>query len=389
MGASRRARAAVVVGSIGIDLLVWHGAVRTVLGTAVPTWLPVLALALAHQSLWLVGRRPRLVLGIQIALGSVSLVVPLWQPFAGLLTGTYAVSARRGARGVAGMLPAVLAVLVSHSYGSARLTAAPASSTAILLALWGALTAVVVAAGVRRHTLAAHGRQRVRLAQAQAQADLIEQRRRIAHDLHDGLGAAVTALHLHAWGGGAASGDGPLPARSVAAIRSGAQHTLVELRRVVGSLQPSSGPAGAALPAAPSPSREVARLARSARTLGMRVSLHGPWSELADDDLAPVAAEALVRTAQECLTNALKYAGAGACTLELRRGTAAVTLCVRSTTGRPPAVAPSPPDGWSGGGGLAGLAHRAALAGGRLRAGPTAGGFQVTLRVPTCVVLVP
>ena len=87
---------------------------------------------------------------------------------------------------------------------------------------------------------------------------------------------------------------------------------------------------------------------------------------------------AVYRAVQEALTNTAKYAGRGA--------TAAVTLTWTDTAltaevtdaggDRTSAGLPS------GGYGLAGLAERAALAGGCVEAGPTDDGWRVTLTMP-------
>jgi signal transduction histidine kinase len=87
---------------------------------------------------------------------------------------------------------------------------------------------------------------------------------------------------------------------------------------------------------------------------------------------------AVYRAVQEALTNTAKYAGRGA--------TAAVTvtwtdpaLTVEVTDAGGDRVAAGLP---SGGYGLAGLAERAALVGGRLDAGPTPDGWRVVLTMP-------
>ncbi len=86
------------------------------------------------------------------------------------------------------------------------------------------------------------------------------------------------------------------------------------------------------------------------------------------------------RTAQEALTNARKHAPGQPVTLRLDFEPAGVTVSV---------VNPLPPEGGQGplaatgsGYGLTGLTERAALAGGTFEAGPTAGNWQVALRIP-------
>jgi signal transduction histidine kinase len=87
---------------------------------------------------------------------------------------------------------------------------------------------------------------------------------------------------------------------------------------------------------------------------------------------------AVYRAVQEALTNTAKYAGRGArAEVVLTWTDSALTVQVTDSGGD--RVAAGLP---SGGYGLAGLAERAALAGGRLDAGPTADGWRVTLTMP-------
>ena len=95
--------AAVVAAAIAIDLTFWSGEVQAFGGGVVPIWLPVLATVVVHTSLWWRRSRPVAVFAVQVAFSLVSLVVPLWQPIAGLLIATFAVAATTGHVGPAGV----------------------------------------------------------------------------------------------------------------------------------------------------------------------------------------------------------------------------------------------------------------------------------------------
>jgi len=98
--------------------------------------------------------------------------------------------------------------------------------------------------------------------------------------------------------------------------------------------------------------------------------------------LPPEIGLALYRTAQEALTNTVKYAGRDA-SVQLRLGyrDQDVELAIEDT--RSGDAAPLAPTGLTFGGfGLAGMRERAELLGGQLTAGPTQTGFQVLLRLP-------
>lgn len=420
MWQSRRGRGLAMVIAAGLDVLVWHGAVRTMGGDLVPSWVPVVVMVAGHQSLWLLGRHPRAVLATQVILGSASLVVPLWQPFAGLLLATYAVCARFGARRATPTLPAVGAVLLAHSYGSARLTAAPFGSTMTLFALWGVVASIAVILGVRAHSLATRNRQSAVVAQHRLDRELAAERRRIAHELHDGVGGTVTAVHLHAaaarelqagphsWSTDPAGGGlvGRAGGDSLAAIEAGAERTLVELRRLLASLTASGSVATADQPELGRPAEggprtgahstlmtEAAQLAASARGLGVVVALSGPWDEV--DRLSDAMTTAVLRTLQEGLTNAVKHGGPDTtCVADLVLGTAGgLELTITST---PPRRSRSQhrrhhPSGYSGGHGLAGLQERASQLGGRVQVWPADDDvpeFRLRLQLPGLPVAV-
>jgi len=372
-----------VSGAIALDLLVWNGATRMTTGSDVPMWLPVVLTIAAHQSLWLLRSRPSHVLAGLSGLAMVSLVVPTWQPFAGLLLAAYAAPAQRGARATGPLLGGVLVALGSHSYASARLTANPLSSTATLLLLWIALVGAIWGLGARSHQRGRQAWQSTHLLSARAERELVAERLRIARDLHDGVSGAVTGIHLQA--AGARSMEPTrvdLATRSLAAIESSAERTLVELRRVVGSLRSTS--VGATLGALPRLA-ELPSLVAVARDAGLNVTLDEVSTVAAVRRLDPATEGTVVRTVQEGLTNVLKHAGAGArCAVRLAWAETSLHVTVHSCPSRRPgAPRTGEPSGWSTHAGLSGLAERAALVGGHLEAGPVDDGFAVRLTVPT------
>ena len=86
---------------------------------------------------------------------------------------------------------------------------------------------------------------------------------------------------------------------------------------------------------------------------------------------------AIYRTAHEALTNIRRHSAAEQVEIRLAYGPDATTLVVSDRgAGAPVAV------GGGSGYGLTGMRERAELLGGRLRAGPTADGFEVELWLP-------
>jgi signal transduction histidine kinase len=213
--------------------------------------------------------------------------------------------------------------------------------------------------------------------QAHARTRAIEQaklreRSELARELHDAVGHHVTAIAIQAQAGRALAASQPERALSVlTTIEEAAARTLAEMRAMVGVLRDDAGPELA-------PRAGVADIARLARVNegAARVDVR-----MAGDleHLSPAVDTALYRIAQEAVTNALRHARHVTEVHVIVDGEGReVRLTIRD-------------DGASGSGGraaspgygLVGMAERAGLLGGALRAGPAAaGGWQVEAVLP-------
>jgi signal transduction histidine kinase len=201
--------------------------------------------------------------------------------------------------------------------------------------------------------------------EAQLRAEQAQQRARdeIAREMHDVLGHRLSLLSVHA---GALEFRPDAPAEEVAraakVIRENAHQALQDLREVIGVLRAPVGEL-------PQPTlADVRQLVAESGRAGMRVSLRdgtgGPVPDL--------TGRTAYRAVQEALTNARKHAPGAEVQVHLAGSPGAgLTVEVRNTS--PPASSPAAPDP-AAGRGLAGLAERVALAGGRLEYGPAAGG---------------
>jgi signal transduction histidine kinase len=206
-----------------------------------------------------------------------------------------------------------------------------------------------------------------------------DERRRLAVEMHDVVTHRISGMVLHASALGVSSAD-PAVQRAAADLRDAGTRALDELRDLVGVLH---GGTGDALPAARGgavPAGGVRELVDASRAGlgGIALDLEGT-----PDAVSPTVARTAYRVVQEALTNARRHAPGADVAVEVGYGRDDVRVLVRSSPGR---RAPDPALGHGSGRGLDGLAHRVALVGGTLRAGPTdGGGFLVEARLPASV----
>jgi signal transduction histidine kinase len=204
-----------------------------------------------------------------------------------------------------------------------------------------------------------------------AREAVVEERARIARELHDAIAHNVSMMVVQA---GAerrvldgANGSTREVLGTIEQIGRGA---LTEMRRLVGMLRSDSPD-----PLAPQPGLEdLATLVTQVREAGLPVELlvEGERRQL------PVGIELSAhRIIQEALTNALKHAGEAHASVRVRYGEDSLELeIIDDGAGGPARVA-------SGGHGLVGMRERVALYGGRLEAGRRpSGGFAVRVLLP-------
>lgn len=211
---------------------------------------------------------------------------------------------------------------------------------------------------------------RVRLTEAQTRAAL-EERQRLARELHDSVTQSLYSLTLLAEAGRrtAAAGDLAKATGVIARLGETAQQALKEMRLLVFELRPLALETEGLVDAL----RQ--RLEAVEKRAGLQATLH---AEALPDLPAPVE-HGLYRIAQEALNNALKHAGAAAVTVRLRAAAGQVELEVADDgRGFEPAAVRG-----GGGLGLVSIHERAAALGGavQIRSAPGAG-TRVQVNVP-------
>jgi signal transduction histidine kinase len=267
----------------------------------------------------------------------------------------YAGAAMAAAIGIAGTdpaMPVLMRIVVGFAIGA---------------------TPVLIGGSIRRE------RERTREAREHAQriAELrdrdveravVEERLRIARDVHDITGHHLSAISLQAAGASGARGatSDPEVRDALANIHRLTSEALGQTRRALGALR-ASGPATLA----PTPRlAHIDQLLQPARDAGLAVDLKldGAGRPLSDE--LEVCA---YRVLQESLTNVVRHANATAVRVRVTYGKRELTISVEDDgAGRPARP----------GGGIAGMRERVAIVGGSIAAGPSARGWSVRASLP-------
>ncbi|WP_330295196.1 sensor histidine kinase [Streptomyces sp. NBC_00503] len=206
-----------------------------------------------------------------------------------------------------------------------------------------------------------------RLTALEARTEQLLERTRIARELHDSIGHALTVAVVQA-GAARAAGDPEFTARALNAIEETGRAALEDLERVLLVLResgqrPSQRPTLA----------EADRLLESARASGATVDaqLTGPLDQLP----GPVTQEGY-RILQEALTNVLRHCGPVPVRVRIDMVADRLDLEVSNPLPERPTVMAG------SGSGLRGIRERAALLGGEVDTGLHRGGWRVRARLP-------
>ncbi|MEV8533346.1 histidine kinase [Streptomyces sp. NPDC051211] len=206
-----------------------------------------------------------------------------------------------------------------------------------------------------------------RLSALEQRTEQLLERTRIARELHDTIGHALTVAVVQA-GAAQAAGDPAFTERALSAIEETGRAALEDLERVLAVLR-DTGPRPSQRPTL----AEADRLLESARASGATVEaeLSGPLETLP----GPVTREGY-RILQEALTNVLRHCGPVPVRVRVAMGAQRLDLEVSNPLPTRPVVSTG------GGSGLRGIRERAALLGGEAETGPYKGRWRVRARLP-------
>jgi len=315
-------------------------------------------------------RDPLPLLGLILAVAVVALAVPmLAEPtnsgvFVFYLLAIYSAAAHTSGRRtlVAGGMVVGLYVMAFASDGTGISADTVIFYTLLLSTPWAAGRAV------RQRRL---NDRELEQEKTRAAAAIVEERARIARELHDVVAHSISVMVLQARGGRRVLDSDPADARDAfAVIESTGQQALDEMRRLVGMLRSDDE----TLPLAPQPSlKELGTLVEQVRAAGLpvHVAIEGE-----PQDLPPGVDLSAFRIVQEALTNALTHAGPARARVVLRYLADDLEVEISDD-------GPGSGDGSGSGYGLVGMRERVEVYGGELRAGrQPGGGYALRVRLP-------
>ncbi|MER5493710.1 sensor histidine kinase [Streptomyces sp. NPDC002490] len=225
--------------------------------------------------------------------------------------------------------------------------------------------------------------QEERTAEERARRTVLEERTRIARELHDVVAHHMSVISIQAQ---AAPHLVEQPSaelkETLESIRRSAKDALTELRQVLGVLR-SEGTGSEGERHAPQPDLDrLNELVATVRGAGLDVTLSTSGERV---PLAQGVELSAFRIVQEALSNAMRHAPGAGVDVDIRYHRRQVTVRVTNTA--PTRPAPCSP---GAGHGLLGMRERAAMLGGTVAFGTTAdGGYEVTAVLPGDVPAAP
>jgi signal transduction histidine kinase len=226
----------------------------------------------------------------------------------------------------------------------------------------------------------------------QARRAVLEERARIAREMHDVVAHHMSMIAVQAETAPYRIPGLPPPALTeFTAIAAGAREALTDMRRLLGVLRAETDES----PRTPQPGlSDVTALVETARRAGIEVRLAA--TEVGD--VPEAVGLAAYRIVQEALANAARHAPGGPVLVSLRGTSEELSVEIGNGPARPttaPGDGPGTPGKATGdpsriasaaggpGHGLIGMRERSTLLGGTLEAGPEpSGGYRVAARLP-------
>ncbi|WP_109507422.1 sensor histidine kinase [Nocardioides speluncae] len=206
-----------------------------------------------------------------------------------------------------------------------------------------------------------------RIAALERQTAELGARNRIAREIHDSVGHALSLVTVQAAAARRVQTRDPaFVADALAAIEDASRQAAAELDHVLGLLRADEAPRHTTPDLT-----ALGDLVAATRRAGLDVTLDDKLGAEDVAELSPVASRELYRVAQEGLANVLRH-GSGPCRIRLGRRSAEVELEITNEIGTPTTRSGRPRR--RTGSGVAGIVDRVEAIGGRATVGPADGG---------------
>jgi signal transduction histidine kinase len=336
--------------------------------------------ALIVIEVWLDPQDDRAVFAYVLLLGLASIALMTVQPAGTAVLGTYAAVASAVIRlpkrlAIAAIVPiiAIVDALILIGGEDRLLVLAWTSIAYAFMFVIGHLLRLSEERQIQARELLEE-EERTRMARNEAAA--LDERSRIARELHDVLAHSLSALSVELEGARLLALDRDVDSEVIAAIGRAHRHAAAGLDEARAAIKALRGDL------VPGPNK-LEELLEDMRASGIDCTL-----EIGGEPrrLPSEAALAVFRTAQEALTNVRKHAEeAERVEIRLDYDPDGVQLIVTDSAGdgaEPRVPQPAALAAAGSGYGVSGMRERAELIGGRLLAGPTEDGFRVELWVP-------
>ncbi|MFI7678253.1 sensor histidine kinase [Actinophytocola sp. NPDC049390] len=249
------------------------------------------------------------------------------------------------------------------------------TATSVLLTILGGVAILLSAALRERHEVQRRLVEQETISEAErARRTVLEERARIARELHDVVAHHMSVITVQA-NTAAYRLDGVTPGmrEELTSIAATARESLGEMRRLLSVLRSEETPGEL------EPQPDLARIAQ----LVDAMERAGVPVEFTPSDAAVPEAVGLsaYRIVQEALANVVRHAPGAPTRVSLSADDAVLTVLV--VNGPPPEPPAAPVEEGGTGHGLVGMRERVRLVGGELDTGPLAdGGFRVMARLP-------
>jgi signal transduction histidine kinase len=244
-----------------------------------------------------------------------------------------------------------------------------------------AILAAAIALGQRRRIREDLARARRDVELEQARRMHVEERARIARELHDVVAHSMSLIHMQALSAPIRLRDADRPTvdAEFGDIALSARTALGEMRQLLGALRSEEDADRAPQPQLVDVPDLVDTTIRAGLTVDVDIDHRAAQT-------SPVVQLTVYRIVQEALSNVVRHAPGAASRVTISAADGSLAVLVHNAP-RPPSTDPAretSPD--RGGEGLRGMRERVELLGGRLETGPSPdGGFLVDARIPVTI----